>query len=77
MIIKNSLKYTHFCIVSVIWKLKTKPFLRSKCQISVQVRNIFNIILDEVMTPDKEYDFSMVAGEFVEVYSKNPGKALF
>ena len=26
------------------------------------------------MTSDKEYDFSMVAGEFVEVYSKKPGK---
>ena len=29
---------------------------------------IFNV--DEAMTSDKEYDFSMVAGEFVEVYSK-------
>jgi hypothetical protein len=26
--------------------------------------------LDEVMTSDKEYEFSMVAGEFIEVYSK-------
>lgn len=26
--------------------------------------------IDEAMTSDKTYDFSMVAGEFVEVYSK-------
>ena len=26
------------------------------------------------MAADKEYDFSMVAGEFVEVYSKKEGK---
>jgi hypothetical protein len=25
------------------------------------------------MEKDKEYDFSMVAGEFIEVYSKKPG----
>ena len=25
------------------------------------------------MTKDKEYDLSMVAGEFVDVYRKNPG----
>lgn len=29
--------------------------------------------LDEVMKSDQTYDFSMVAGEFVEVYSKQPG----
>ena len=28
---------------------------------------------NEVMRGDKQYDFSMVAGEFVEVYSKQVG----
>ena len=28
------------------------------------------IQLDEVMKSDQNYDFSMVAGEFVEVYNK-------
>ena len=30
----------------------------------------YSNIIDEAMTSDKEYDFSMVAGEFVEVYQK-------
>ena len=29
---------------------------------------------DIAMKDDVEYDFSMVAGEFVEVYKKKPGK---
>ena len=33
--------------------------------------------LDEVMKSDKEYEFSMVAGEFVEVYGKQEGRIYY
>ncbi len=43
--------------------------LKTEDQAFMKVK-IPDVCPNEVMTGDKEYDFSMVAGEFVDVYSK-------
>jgi carnosine N-methyltransferase len=54
--------------------MKNKLLNLLKYQIYAQVYIIhFNFNIDEVMDKGTEYDFSMVAGEFVEVYIKKPG----
>jgi len=40
-------------------------------------REPFDISVGEVMSSDKEYDLSMVSGEFIEIYSRQQGKPSF
>jgi hypothetical protein len=67
--LKFSLSFT----ASVISGQRSKLLRKSKFPTSAPVFPSYNLIyIDEAMTSDKTYDFSMVAGEFVEVYSKQP-----
>ena len=54
------------------------PFLHSFSNLKTEEQAFLKIKVPDVcpseaMTSDKQYDFSMVAGEFVDVYSKQSG----
>lgn len=49
-------------------KREDQAFLKIKVPDICPSKLEFINFLDEAMTRDKEYDFSMVAGEFIEVY---------
>jgi carnosine N-methyltransferase len=59
-------QYDVYPFIHCFSNLKTEEQAFLKVQIP-------DICPNEAMTPDRTYDFSMVAGEFVEVYSKQQG----